>query len=77
MSRPLPRQQNRGTKESSSTPIGEGATLEFRHFVNATSAKDFADDCAQITESDPIIILSTALTALGAHAQTKRFGSRT
>ena len=43
----------------------------FDHSLMPPLLRDFADDCAKITESDPIIILSTALTALGAHAQTK------
>lgn len=58
-------------KRASARLLEKEQPKTFDHSLMPPILRDFADDCAKITESDPIIILSTALSALGAHALTK------
>jgi hypothetical protein len=44
---------------------------EFDDSLMPDILKDYVRECAEITEANPIIIYSTALSALGAHAGTK------
>ena len=58
-------------KKICSSVLDRTAPEEFDDSLMPDLLKDYVKECADITEANPIIIYSTALSALGAHAGVK------